>query len=82
MDLTVELEDRVAAQDEVFGLVVVRAGPCHVLGLGPGEQEGDVTRGQGAVDRLRGREGRALVDPAHLDQRLDTRRPQGRQACG
>ncbi len=54
VDLAVELEHRVAAEEQVRRLVVGHGGR-DVLGLGPGQEQGDVGRLERALPRLRPR---------------------------
>ena len=79
MDLAVELEDGVAAEDEhvLVGLVVRLDRGDDVLGLGPGEEQGDVRGVEGAVEVLRRRDDRVLVDRRDANECLDAGGEQG-----
>ncbi|KGN30948.1 hypothetical protein N798_09845 [Knoellia flava TL1] len=82
MDLAVELEHRVAAEDEGLASIVAAPDTGHGLGLGPREEQGDVGRLEGPVDLLGGRDDGVLVDVAHVDVRIDAGGTEGRKTRG
>ena len=82
VDRAVELERRVAAEDEAVDRLAVDERAAHGLGLEPGEQLHHRSAGSGPCSASAARDGGRLVDVGGDDDRLDAGGAQQREPGG